>query len=87
MPLKLSKHRSREVSGQQTSQMFSGSFMSSQASVESVAAAGGDSSMETGQQQQHCYDMDGNAHLASVLQVIFTAREKVASRQGSFVLV
>ncbi len=49
--------RSREVSGQQTSNLFSGSFMSSQSSQ-----------MECNQ-DQHGYDMDGPAHLMAVLQV------------------
>ena len=54
----MSFDRSREVSGQQTSNIFSGSFMCSQFQVES-----------NHDQNQLGYDLDGNAHLVSVLQV------------------
>jgi len=55
----LSFDRSREVSGQQTSNIFSGSFMCSQFQVESNQ-----------DQDQLGYDLDGNANLVAVLQVI-----------------
>ena len=54
--------RSREVSGQQTSQMFGAGFMSSQG--EKSAAVGGD-----WEEEARPYDADGNAHLEAVLLV------------------
>ena len=58
--------RSREVSGQQTSQMFASGFMSSQGGKEDVAV----SSSSDGGAQEKPYDIDGNAHLESVLLVM-----------------
>jgi len=67
--------RSREVSGQQTSQMFSGGFMSSQGAQQDWTAGGdmadqkkdmGDDSMAYTQG----YDMAGSANLESVLEVM-----------------
>jgi hypothetical protein len=50
--------RSREFSGQQTSNVFSGSFMSSQFQMESNPNP-----------DQHGYDLAGHAHLVAGLQV------------------
>ena len=49
------------MSGQQTSRMFAGGFMSDQSQRSSEAAAKEDDG--------NYYDIDGNAHLESVLNV------------------